>query len=127
MVFKSILKPDQSTVAGLAVAGAVFSIYQLNVGTVSQAQATDPNHPVLTSSRKKAGYMSLAAVAALVLITKDRNIGILGGASIIGMELIYRHGIMSDPLSGTMQNPNPEAAYAPAENVVPFAYQGETA
>jgi hypothetical protein len=127
MSFKSILKPDASTMAGLATAGTVFAIYQLNVGSVSQAAATDPNHPVLANSRKKAGYTALAAVAALTLITKDANIGILGAGSIIAMELVYRHGIMADPNSLKMQNPNPAAAYEPAENVLPFTYQGETA
>lgn len=127
MSFKSMLKPEASTMAGLATAGTVFAIYQLNVGTVSQATATDPNHPVLANSRKKAGYTALAAVAALVLITKDANIGILGAGSIIAMEVVYRHGIMSDPNSVKMVNPNPAAAYEPAENVIQFAYQGETA
>lgn len=127
MNFKSILKPEASTMAGVATAGTVFAIYQLNIGNVSNAAATDANHPALVTSRKKAGYTALAAVAALTLITKDANIGILGSASIIAMELVYRQGIMSDPSSQKMQNPNPEAAYAPAENVIPFSYQGETA
>lgn len=127
MNFKSILKPDASTMAGLATAGTVFAIYQLNVGNVSQATVTDANNTALASSRKKAGYVSLAAVAALTLITKDANIGILGAGSIIAMELVYRHGIMADPSSLKMQNPNPAAAYAPAENVIQLPYQGETA
>jgi hypothetical protein len=127
MNFKSILKPEASTMAGVATAGAVFSIYQLNVGPVSQAAATDANNQVLANSRKKAGYMALGAVAALTLITKDANIGILGAGSIIAMELVYRHGIMADPNSLKMQAPNPATAYAPAENVTPFPYQGETA
>ncbi len=127
MAFKSILKPDASTMASLATAGSVFAVYQLNVGSVSECAATDANHPVLASSRKKAGYMALALVASLTLITKDANIGIVGCGSIIGMELAYRHGIMSNPQSMTMQNPNPETAYQDAENVVPFAFQGETA
>lgn len=113
--------------AGLATVGTVFAIYQLNVGNVSMAASTDANHPITENSRKKAGYMALAVVAGLTLVTKDANIGILGGGSIIAMELAYRHAIMADPQSLTMQNPSPEAAYAPAENVVPFAYQGETA
>lgn len=126
-MFKSILKPEASTMAGLATVGTVFAVYQLSVGSVSQAAATDANHPVLESSRKKAGYTALLAVAGLTLITKDANVGILGAGSIIAMELVYRHGIMSDPLSQKMQNPAPGAAYAPAENVIPFQYQGETA
>jgi hypothetical protein len=127
MTFKSILKPDASTMAGLATVGTVFAVYQLNVGSVSQATATDANHPVLNSSRKKAGYTALAIVGALTLITRDANIGILGGGSIIAMELAYRHGIMVNPQSLAMENPNPQAAYEPAENVIPFAQQGETA
>lgn len=127
MMFKSILKPDASTMAGLATIGIVFAIYQLNIGSVSQATMTDPNHPVTENSRKKAGYTALAAVAALTLITRDANVGILGSGTIIAMEISYRHGIMADPLSLKLMNPSPEAAYAPAENVVPFAYQGETA
>lgn len=127
MNFKSILKPEASTMAGLATAGTVFAIYQLNVGSVSMASASDPNLPVLANSRKKAGYTALLAVAGLTLITKDANIGILGAGSIIAMELAYRHGIMADPNSMKMQNPNPQAAYAPAENVIPIAFQGEAA
>lgn len=127
MTWKTILKPEGSTMAGLATVGTVFAVYQLNVGSVSQATATDSNHPVLESSRKKAGYTALAIVAGLTLITRDANIGILGGGSIIAMELAYRHGIMANPMSLKMENPNPEAAYEPAQNVYPFAMQGETA
>jgi hypothetical protein len=124
---KSILKPDASTMAGLATVGVVFSIYQLNVGSVAQATATDSNHPVLNASRKKAGYTALAIVGALTLITRDANVGILGAGTICAMELSYRYGIMANPNSLKIENPSPSTAYAPAENVIPFAYQGETA
>ena len=113
--------------AGLATVGVVFAVYQLNVGTVAQATATDSNHPVLNSSRKKAGYTALAMVAALTLITKDANVGILGSGTIIAMELSYRMGIMANPQSMAIQNPSPATAYEPAENLVQFPYQGETA
>lgn len=113
--------------AGLATVGTVFAVYQLNIGSVSQATATDANNPILGNSRKKAGLTALAAVAALTLITKDANVGILGSGSIIAMELAYRHGIMADPQSVKMQNPSPAVAYSPAENVIPIQYQGETA
>lgn len=126
MTWKSVLKPEGSTVAGLATVGAVFAVYQLNVGNVVQAHATEANHPALETSRKKAGYTALALVAALTLITKDANVGILGGGTIIAMELAFRHGIMANPMSGKMENPNPQAAYTPAENVIPFYAQGET-
>lgn len=113
-------------IAGIATVGAVYGVYQLNIGPVSLAQATDANHPAMATSKNKAGWQALVLVAGLVLITKDANLGILGGATIIGMELAYRHGIMADPMSGKIQNPNPNTAYEPAENIVPFPYQGAT-
>lgn len=125
--WKSILKPDASTMAGIATVAAVAGVYQLSLGPISQAQATDPNHPVLESSRKKAGVSSLVLVSGLFLITKDFNLAILGGATIVVLELIYRHGIMADPMSGRMQNPAPQTAFEPAENVIPMYAQGETA
>lgn len=107
--------------------GSVFAVYQLNIGSVAQASATDANHPVLESSRKKAGYTALAMIAILTLLTKDANVGILGGGTIIAMELSYRHGIMANPQSLRMVNPSPATAYEPAENVIPMYAQGETA
>lgn len=126
MNFKSILKPENSAIAGLAVVGLVYAVYNLNLGSTAAAHATDANHPILESSRKKAGLTSLAMVAAVTLITKDANVGILGGGAIIFMELTNRHAIMAHPLSGQLQNPNPQAAYEPAENVIPFYSQGQT-
>lgn len=127
MSLKSILKPEGSTMAGIATVATVYGIYQLGIGPVAGAQATDPNHPVLESSRKKAGYTAFALVGGLFLITKDANIAILGFATVIAMELTYRHGIMAEPSSGRIQNPNPATAYEPAENVVPMYQQGEVA
>jgi hypothetical protein len=123
---KSILKPEGSVVAGIATIGVVYGLYQLNVGTVAEAHATRDNHPALETSRKKAGYSSLVLVSGLSLLTKDPTIFILGCATVIAMEIAYRHGIMVDPLSGKMTRPSPEASYAPAENVVAFPMQGQT-
>lgn len=123
---KPVLKPEGSIVAGIATAGLVYSIYQLDLGPVSQVHATEANHPVLEPSRKKAAYTAFIAVAAITLIARDRNIGVLGFSTIIAMEAHYRHAIMTDPLSGIMQPPSP-TKYVPAENVVPLPTQGQSA
>lgn len=121
---KSVLKPEGSITAGIATAGLVYAIYQMDVGPVSQVQMTDANHPSLETSRKKAGYTSFIAVAALTLIARDTNIGVLGFLSIIAMEAHYRHAIMADAITGIMQPPSP-SKYEPAENVVPLPAQGQ--
>jgi hypothetical protein len=113
MQFRSVLKPEGSIVAGLAVMGSVFAIYQLDVGGVASAYATDANHPALESSRKKAGYTALVLVGSLTLITRDANVGILGFGSIVAMELHYRHAIMAAPETGKIVPPAP-SQYQPA-------------
>jgi hypothetical protein len=125
MAWKSYLKPENSIVAGVAVMAAVYGVYQLNVGTTAQASATDANHPVLESSRKKAGYQAGILVAGIGLISHDANIIILGAATIIAMELSYRHSIMAHPGTGLMQAPMNDV-YQPAENVVPMYDQAES-
>src|SRR5215472_3539271 len=111
--FKSILKPEGSVVSGIAVAGAVWAIYSMNVGPVSQAHASDANHPANESARKKAGYIAFTFVSAITLITRDANVGLLGYASIIAMDLQYRHAIMAHPGNGEMQPPA-GGSYTPA-------------
>jgi hypothetical protein len=119
MNWKSVLKPENSVIAGIAVAGSVLAIYSMDVGPVSQAHATESNHPALEASRKKAGYTSFLFVSALTLITKDANVGILGFGSIVAMEMHYKHAIMANPATGKMQAPS-ASSYQPAEpnNVV---------
>lgn len=126
MKFNSILKPEGTVVSGIATAGGVWAIYQMECGPVSQAYASDSNHNALESSRKKAGYMSFLFVSAITLLTRDSGVGILGYASIIGMEVSYRHAIMVDPLSGIMQPPS-ESSYQPAASSTPVAMQGQVA
>lgn len=115
MTFKSVLKPEGSLIGGIAVVGSVYGVYQLNVGSVSQAHASPDNHPALESSRKKAGYTALVLVAGLTLLSRDANIGILGGATIIAMEMSYRHAIMAHPETGEMVPPAASQNYQPAQ------------
>lgn len=126
---RSVLKPEGSIAAGIAVVGLVYATYQLDLGSVSSAQATDPNHPALESSRKKAGYTAFIAVAGLTLITRDANVGILGFSSIVAMEIHYRHAIMASPITGKVVPPAPSQyqpampanGTAPADQAYPYA------
>ena len=104
--FKSVFaKPDASVVAGVAAAGSVFAVYQLSVGPVSGAHASDANHPSLDSSRRKAGYMAFLLVSGLTLLTRDSTLGELGYTRIVGMELVSRHAIMVSPQTGQIVAP----------------------
>lgn len=118
MEIKSVLKPEGSIMAGIAVAGSVFAVYDMGVGSISNAHASDANHPALESSRKKAGYTSFLLVSALALITKDGNVAVLGYSSIVAAEIAYRHGIMVSPATGAIQSPDPSAFTPATDNVI---------
>jgi len=124
MAFKSYLRPEGSIFAGVATVGAVYAIYQLNLGSTVQVGMTDANHPAAESARKKAGYTAAVMVAGIGLIAKDANIIILGSAAIIAMELNYRHSIMAHPQTGMMQPPS-DSTYEPAGAAVSSMYEQE--
>lgn len=92
---RPILKPEGSIVAGIAVMALVGGLYIGQVGPVSDAHATDANDGNLSAAVKKTGWEALAAVSAVTLLARDPNILILGGATVIAMELAYRHAIMT--------------------------------
>lgn len=113
MAWKSVLKPENSIVAGLATVAIVGAIYQLDVGPVSQVHASDEYHPANTAGIKKAGYTALIAVAGISLLARDPNIVILGGAAVIAFHAHYRHANMVNPGTNTVVSPG-SAAYANA-------------
>lgn len=126
MSFRSVLKPEGSIMASVAAIGTVVAIYNLEIGPVSGAHATDANHPALETSRKKAGWTAFALVSGLFLITRDGNVAILGYGTIAAMEISYRHAIMADPVSGII-TPPAVSQYQNAENVTPITQQGKPA
>lgn len=121
---KSILKPEGSIVAGIAVSGSVAALYSLGCGNMAQVHYSDANMMSIENSRKKCAATAFLFVSALTVLTKDANVGLLGFGTIIAMEIAYRHAIMADPSSGIVQPPA-ESTYTPAENVRPLYAQAD--
>lgn len=109
---KPRLSGENSIIMALATAAFVVAIYNYSLGPIADAHSTSANDPNLLASAKKAGWKSVAAVAALALLAQDPNIVILGGAAIIGEELSYRHAIMASPDTGLISVT--PASYVPA-------------
>ena len=112
----SILKPENSLIAGMAVVGLVVANYNLHNGTAASCSATGSWDPHLKTSNSKAGYTSLVMVAGISLLAKDANIFILGSAAIIAMHSSYIHSIAVEPALGAMAMPPAQqaTAYTPA-------------
>jgi hypothetical protein len=113
----SVLKPENSMIAGLAVVGLVIANYNLHNGPASSVQMS-PSEGAggpLTTSNKKAGWSSLALVAGISLLAKDANVFILGCASVIAMHSSYIHSIAVSPQTNqVVTGGNGPSAYQPA-------------
>lgn len=98
--FKPLVKPENSIVISLTIAGFVAGSYFGLVGPASDVHATDALDGNVGASLKKAGWAAAALVGAATLLSRDLNPVILGGGAIIVMELYYRHAHMTNPATG---------------------------
>lgn len=113
----SVLKPENSMIAGLAVVGLVIANYNLHNGPVSSVALSpaEAGSGVLTTSNKKAGWESIAMVAGISLLARDANIFILGMAAVIAMHSSYLHSIAVSPaVNAIVSGPAAAGAYVPA-------------
>lgn len=112
--FKSILKPENSIVAGVATVGVVYGIYSTHVGTGSEVGMSPPNQPQIGGNIKTAGLVSLVAVGGISLLAKDANIWILGMAAIVALHAHYMHQNGKNPNTGYFEVMGKASAYQPA-------------
>ena len=98
----SRLKPENSIIAGMATVALVVAVYNLHNGSAASASNTPAWSTDLTSSTKKAGYISLIMVGGISLVAKDANVFILGCAAIVAMHSTYIHAIATSPNTGTL-------------------------
>jgi hypothetical protein len=110
MAFKldSILKPPESVAAALATAALVYGIYMHAMPPMVEIHAAQPQNDSVESSRKKALYTSAAVVAGFFLLTKDANVFIAGGATLVAIDWQIRHANAVDSKTGKMV-PNTQA------------------
>ncbi len=105
-------KPADSMTIALATAAGVAVIYSGKVGPVADVQTTTPGDPSVNAAIKKAGWESIALVAAMMLLSRDLNVAILGFGAIVLEHTMYLHGEMASPANGQIQAS--PAAYAEA-------------
>jgi hypothetical protein len=110
--FKSILKPSESVMVGVASAGLVYGLYQLNLPSMTEVHGAKAHNGSVASSQKKAMWSSAAVVSALFLLTKDATVFTLGGLAFLGEEWSYRHANSVNPQSGKVQPLGPSASQA---------------
>ena len=105
-------KPADSLTISLATAAGVLVVYGSKVGPCADVHTTEASDPNINASIKKAGWESWLLVAAMTLLSRDLNVAILGGSTVILEHVMYLHASMANPQNGQIEA-SPEA-YQPA-------------
>ena len=113
----SLLKPEMSLAATLAVMGLDYGIYQLNLPSTADVKSSAAHNSALDSSRKASTWTAIAACSALSLLARDANIFIFGAGFAVVLDFYYRHANAVSPSSGQVTMP-------PAQGCVPGGVNG---
>lgn len=76
---------------GLATGVMVWGVYDRSLPDAATMGATDAMDVHIESGRKKAAWTAAAVVGAVTLLTRDRNVFILGGGVLVLLDLHARH------------------------------------
>jgi hypothetical protein len=96
----SVLKPEISIPAALALGVAVYGIFQVNLPNLTEVRAADLQNKDVESAERAATWESAGLVATISLIAKDPTIFLVGGLITIGLAWKYRHANHVNPMSG---------------------------
>lgn len=102
MALKSILKPEGSVLLGGVTVVMVLAVYGKTLPSTAVMHATAANDSNLEASRKKATITAEVLLGALSLITRDANIFILGGLTIVALDFQARHANAAAPDTGEL-------------------------
>jgi hypothetical protein len=93
--------PEASVGVGLGLSATVYAIFDLHMPTIADVRSVEANNDDLQRSRRTATIMSGVLVGFVGLITGDATSFIIGGATIVGLDWLYRHADQVSPLTGT--------------------------
>jgi hypothetical protein len=102
MPFNSLLKPDGSIALGIATVIMVYAVYDHALPDMATIHATDARDINVDASRKKATWEAAGLLSAVVLLTKDVNILVLGGVALFAFDMHTRHANASNPVTGDL-------------------------
>lgn len=99
----SILKPEGSLTTGLAVGALAYGVYNYSLPTTAVMQASPVQNPDIEAARRKAAITSVAIVALVSLMAKDKTIFVLGGMVVIALDAHARIANAATPGTGKVR------------------------
>lgn len=110
MALTSVFKtPDGAIMSGLAQAGAVYAIYSSSLPNVADVRTVGAHNADIEGARKAAAWKAAGLLGLVFLLTKDYRSFWIGGLSLAGIDLVYKHANGVDPatkrLDGSVSDP----------------------
>jgi hypothetical protein len=102
MTIKSVLKPEGSVLLGGVTILMVLAVYGKTLPNTATLHATQANDTNVEAARKKATITAEILLGAVSLITRDANVFILGGLTIIALDWHTRHANATDNTTGDL-------------------------
>ena len=102
MQFKSILRPDNSVVVGIATGVLMYAIYDRSLPDAATMHATTANDINIEAARKKATLTAAGVLSGITLLTRDVNVWILGAGVLFALDFHARHANASNPATGML-------------------------
>jgi hypothetical protein len=109
------LRAEVSIPIALTTGALVVSIHQAAKPTMADVRSTVPGslpHADVATARKQATWLGIGLVSGISLIAKDANIFIVGGATVIGMDMWSRYNNAIYPAVGRVLGVDTQAAEA---------------
>lgn len=92
------LKPEVSIGVGLGTAALVYGTYQTVMPHAADVRVTAQDDGDVDAARRAAAWTSAAIVAGVSLMAKDPTVFVIGGAMVVGLDVIYRHSNALHPV-----------------------------
>lgn len=119
----SLLKPEISIPAALALGVAVYGIFQVNLPSITEVRAADMDNTDVAGAERAATWEAAGLVSTISLIAKDPTIFMVGGLITVALAWKYRHANAVNPMIGKATGPLTGAAMATSQ----MAAQPQTA
>jgi hypothetical protein len=92
--------PEGGVAAGIGTAIAVYLIYNSSLPPAIDARMAPANDSNIEAARKGAAMKSAGLIGLVFLITRDVNAFVISGASLGGVDYLYKHHNAINPDTG---------------------------
>jgi hypothetical protein len=107
------LKQEDALLTGLATAAVVYAVYQTHLPTVAGVRASKPGNKAVEASRKQATVIAVGVVAGISLLARSPTVFVIGGAMVIGLDVVHRMANATDNTTGKVVDAGTDATAAP--------------